>query len=80
MMAEEEDTAKNYRATIRVFNEEMSTSMSYPVLPIEDFPDYLDTLYHRRIWKIPYDTMKDLFKIEEIEKISIKISPLHSFT
>jgi len=67
MMAEKEETAKRYRATIEVYNEEMSTSMSYPVLPIEDFPDYLDTLYHPRIWKIPYDTMKDLLKIEEIE-------------
>ena len=69
MMAEEQEEAQNYLATIEVFHvaSKMSTSMSYPVLPIEDFPDYLDTIDYPRIWKIPYDTMKNLLTMEEIE-------------
>ena len=66
MMAEKEEMAQNYRATIEVFHKasKMSTSMSYPVLPLEDFPDYLDIEYYPRVWKIPYETMKDLFSCE----------------
>ena len=51
MMAEEEEMAQNYRATIEVFHEasKISTSMSYPVLPLGDFPDYLDIEYYPRV-------------------------------
>ena len=56
MMAEEQKEAQNYRATIEIYHEasELSMSLSYPVLPLEDFPDYVDIEDFSRVWKIPY--------------------------
>ena len=68
MMAEEKEEAENYQATIEVYHKasKMTMSMSYPVLPLEDFPDYLDVEDCPRVWKIPYETMRDLLTIEQI--------------
>ena len=69
MMAEEQKEAQNYRATIEIYHEasELSMSLSYPVLPLEDFPDYVDIEDCSRVWKIPYETMRDFFKVEQID-------------
>ena len=34
-------------------------SLSYPVLPLEDFPDYVDIEDCSRVWRIPYETIND---------------------
>ena len=69
MMAEGQEEAQNYQATIEIFHKasKLSTSMSYPVLPLEDFPDCVDIEDCSRVWKIPYETMRDFFKVEQID-------------
>ena len=77
MMAEGQEEAQNYQATIEIFHKasKLSTSMSYPVLPLEDFPDCVDIEDCSKVWKVPYATMKDLFKLEQIDKEDVCEGP-----
>ena len=66
LIGEEKEIADRYLATMEVYNEvkEMSTSITCPVLPLEEFQESTKS---RSEWKIPYEMMRDMFKIEEIE-------------
>ena len=60
--------AHKYLATMKVFNEvkEVSTSITCPVLPLEDFPEsILDMNKNPSVWKIPFEMMRNLFGIKE---------------
>ena len=71
LIGEEKEVAERYLATIEVFNKDskMSASITCPVLPLDEFPEStLDMIESPGVWKIPYETIRNLFKIEEIEK------------
>ena len=68
LIGEEKEIADKYLATMEVFHEvkEVSTSITCPVMPLEDFPE--STLGMNRnpsIWKIPFEMMRNLFGIKE---------------
>ena len=70
LIGEEKTIAKKYLATIEIENyvTEMSTSITCPVLSLEDFTEStLDMDNSPSVWKIPYEMMRNMFQREEIE-------------
>ena len=70
LIGEGKTSADKYRATIEVFNKdkEISTSITCPVLPLEEFPESnLDRVESPLVWKIPYEMMRNMFTIQEIK-------------
>ena len=69
MIGEDQEIADDYLAIIEINhkNSQMSASITCPVLALDHFPkSTLDIINSPSVWKIPYDTMRNLFKMEEI--------------
>ena len=69
MIGEDQEIADDYLAIIEINhkNSQMSASITCPVLALDHFPEStLDIINSPSVWKIPYDTMRNLLKMEEI--------------
>ena len=66
MIGEDQEIADDYLAIIEINHKDSQMSAS-PELALDHFPEStLDIINSPSVWKIPYDTMRNLFKMEEI--------------
>ena len=66
MIGEDQEIADDYLAIIEI-NHKDSQMTASPELALDHFPEStLDIINSPSVWKIPYDTMRNLFKMEEI--------------